>query len=108
MLLNGWRLHAPAELLYIGGDMHRLDFIEPANSLLLAPMEKLDCGAVVGRARIRIADVAVKNSRKRVRAPFFAPAISASTPIPCLAVFLIATSSPMLGPYDRPARFTRA
>ena len=57
MLLDGGCRHTPAELLYIGGDMHRLDFIEPANSLLLAPMEKLDSGTAVRRARVRIADV---------------------------------------------------
>ena len=34
----------------------RLDFVEPANPLFFAPAEKLDRGAMVGRARVRIAD----------------------------------------------------
>jgi hypothetical protein len=36
-----------AELLYIGSDLDRLDFIKSANPVRFAPVEKVESGAVV-------------------------------------------------------------
>ena len=57
MLLDRGSRHAPAELLYIGGNLDRPDFIESANPMRLAPVEKPDSRPMVGRTRIRIANV---------------------------------------------------
>jgi hypothetical protein len=38
MLLDRGSRHAPAELLDIGGDLDRLDFIKSANPVRLAPV----------------------------------------------------------------------
>jgi hypothetical protein len=74
---------ALSELLDIDGDMDRLDFIQPANSLLLAPIEKLGGGASVGGSPILVVNIDGENLRKRLRAPLPAAAISAGTPLPC-------------------------
>src|SRR5713101_4039865 len=57
MLLDGRSRHALAELLYISGDMNRRDFIEPADALLLAPLEERTGSTAVSCARVQVTDI---------------------------------------------------
>jgi len=57
VLLNGRRREPMADLLYIGSDVNRPHLTEAAHPLLLAPFQKFHGGPIVGRARIRIANV---------------------------------------------------
>jgi hypothetical protein len=91
VLLDRGRSHPLAELLYISGDMDRLDFIEAAHALPLAPLKKFYRGTTVRRARVRIADV----DGEKFEEAFLCPAmIAGSTTLPCPAVFPITSKSP--------------
>jgi hypothetical protein len=95
MLFDRRQLHVTAELLYRGSDLDRLDFIKSTNPIRLAPAEKLDRRASVGRARIRIADIDGEEFEEARARPFPALAPSAGRPLPRPAVFLMRIKSPM-------------
>jgi hypothetical protein len=109
MLLDGRRRHAPAELLYISGDIDRRDFIEPTDPLLLAPVEKFTGGAAISRTRVRVADVDCEEIEEAELGllPRRGDECRHRSPCPAMFLFPMTTSSPMPGPYHRACRFTR-
>jgi hypothetical protein len=94
MLFDRRRLHVTAELLYRGSDLDRLDFIKSTNPIRLAPAEKLDRRASLGRARIRIADIDGEEFEEALARPLPRPGAECRQTLPP-AVFLMRIKSPM-------------
>ena len=55
-LLDGRRRKLASEVLDPGGDVHRFD-VKQTKAGLVAPIEEFTCGAVIGFAGVRVADV---------------------------------------------------
>ncbi len=68
MLLDRRRRHAPAELLDIGGDMHRLDLAQGGNRPALRTSAGTQRRRGVGRASIRVADIDGEEFEEAARA----------------------------------------
>jgi hypothetical protein len=106
MLLNGWCRHAPAKLLYISGDLDRLDLSEATNALPFAPVEKFSSGPSVGRSCVRVADIDGEEFQEAELGPLPCPGDQRRQRNPCPPPFLKTTSSPMPRPYHKWGPFT--